>query len=198
MNLSEPLVSDGSAPDLQDIIDLDSHEMIPIQMWPEQFGEEAARLIEPIARGLLGNLGESSTARDDIVADDAAIDYNNVWIKKGPDTPSAIDMSRRPSVMDVMGIRRQFIFPTFGLVGMNLFHNPSALSFFNFELGEVDQKKAGQAAIDAYNEWATRVVRDVDGNRHGPARHLDPDCSSGGQVTGAPRSRSFLGARREA
>ena len=34
-------------------VDLDSHEMIPMHLWAEAFGEEAAALFAPLAAGLI-------------------------------------------------------------------------------------------------------------------------------------------------
>lgn len=161
--------------DLDGVIDLDSHEMIPMHMWGRHFGEEAAALVQPLAQGLISRCGANATVREDISGDVMAIDYDSVWNNKGPDTPSAIDLARRPAVMDMMGIRRQFVFPTFALIGINLFHNPAAASVFGFDPATVDQRKAGQAAIDGYNRWAARIVRDVDGQRLRPVAVIRAD-----------------------
>lgn len=163
------------ANDLVDVIDLDSHEMVPMHMWAECFGDEAASLVQPLAQGLISRSGPNSTVREDISGDTMEINYETVWCNKGPDTPSAIDLARRPAVMDAMGIKRQFVFPTFGLIGLNLYHNRSAAAHFGFDPEKVDQRKAGQAAIDGYNRWAARVVRDVDGDRLRPVAIIRAD-----------------------
>lgn len=153
---------------IDQIMDLDSHEMVPMHMWAEMFGQRAADLVAPLAGGLLSRAGPNATVRDDIVADDVMITYDNVWNHKGPDTPSAIDLRRRPQVMDMMGVKRQFVFPTFALIGLNLYHNPVAAQVFGFDPAKVDVKEAGQAAIDGYNDWAINLVKMVDGQRMRP------------------------------
>src|SRR5829696_678627 len=102
-----------SFPTLTGTLDADSHEMIPMHMWAEAFGEETAELFMPLATGLISRAGANSTKRDDIVADVLPIEYETVWKHKGPDAPSAIDLTRRTAVLDEMGVRRQLVFPTF-------------------------------------------------------------------------------------
>ncbi|ATE63191.1 amidohydrolase family protein [Rhizorhabdus dicambivorans] len=153
---------------IADIMDLDSHEMVPMHMWADMFGQRAADLVAPLAGGLISRAGANATVRDDIKADDAPIDYDSVWNRKGADTPSAIDLRRRPAVMDMMGVKRQFVFPTFALIGLNLYHNPAAAQVFGFDPAKVDAREAGQAAIDGYNDWAIDLVKSVDGSRMRP------------------------------
>lgn len=138
-------------------IDLDSHEMIPMHMWAETFGEEAAEMFAPLAAGLISRAGANSTKRDDIAGDVMAIDHDTVWNHKGPDAPSAIDLGRRAEVLDAMGIERQLVFPTFALIGLNIFHNPAAPAYFGFDPDALDQRVAGRTAISAHNQWATRL-----------------------------------------
>jgi len=165
--------------DIRDVIDLDSHEMIPMHMWGEAFGQEAADLIAPLAQGLISRCGPNTTVREDITGDVMPITYDSVWNNKGPDTPSAIDLARRPAVMDAMGVKRQFVFPTFALIGINLFHNPAAADVFGFDPTKVDQRKAGQAAIDGYNRWAVDLARNVDGARLRPVAVIRADTVAG-------------------
>jgi predicted TIM-barrel fold metal-dependent hydrolase len=139
------------------VMDLDSHEMIPVHMWAEAFGSEA-ELLAPLTAGLISRAGANSTVRDDIVADVTAITDEIVWTQKGPDAPGAIDLGRRPAVLDAMGVSRQLLFPTFALIGMNLFYNRAAPEYFGFDPSLIDPKDAGRGAVNAYNRWAGRQV----------------------------------------
>lgn len=150
------------------IMDVDSHEMTPVHMWADAFGQEAHDLLAPLAKGLLSRSGQNSTVRPDITGDLMGITDETVWTQKGPDAPSAIDIGRRAAVLDQMGIHRQLLFPTFALFGINLFYNPSAAAFFGFDPKEVDQHVAGRMAIDSYNRWAVRELKRVGGDRVRP------------------------------
>jgi len=147
------------------ILDVDSHEMIPVHMWGEAFGEEVSRLLAPLAKGLLSRSGVNSTVRDDIKGDLNPITEEAVWTQRGPDAPGAIDIGRRTAVLDAMGIERQLLFPTFALFGINLFYNPVAPAFFGFDPKEVDQRSAGRMAIESFNRWASRERSRIGGDR---------------------------------
>src|SRR5215211_2883966 len=149
------------------ITDADSHEMIPMHMWPEAFGEES-REFAPLASGLLSKSGENSTVRDDIAGDVTAITEDSVWTVKGPDAPSAIDLSRRPAVLDTMGISRQLVFPTFALFGISLVYNNSAPEMFQFDPARFDHKAAGRRAVASHNRWAATMAATVDADRIRP------------------------------
>src|SRR5687767_4992544 len=84
--------TNGSLRSITGSLDADSHEMIPMHMWADAFGDETAALFMPLAKGLISRAGANSTKRDDIVGDVMAIDYDSVWRHKGPDAPSAIDL----------------------------------------------------------------------------------------------------------
>src|SRR4051794_28178821 len=101
------------------IVDVDSHEMLTVQMWPETFGWAGAQMQKIAAvGGAFTNAAENAADRPDLLGDDAPIDHDGVWNVKGPGAPSAIDLSRRLEVMDQQGFERQLVFPTFALVGM--------------------------------------------------------------------------------
>src|SRR3546814_18420957 len=61
--------------------------------------------------------------------DELPISDENVWTVKGGAAPGAVDMGRRIAVMDQMGIARQLIFPTFGLLAMWLIRNSPRQEF---------------------------------------------------------------------
>lgn len=141
------------------VVDLDSHEMIPTHMWAESFGAEAVDAVMPIIEPHLKRMGVNSPIRDDLQSDAVEISQETVWDMKGPGAPSAIDMARRPEVMDEMGIDRQLLFPTFALIGINLAHNPNVSTQFRFDPAEFDAPAAGLKAIDGYNDWAAHIQK---------------------------------------
>lgn len=142
-------------------MDLDSHEMVPTHMWPELFGPAGA---------VLGPLVEhrptlNTVARPDIVGDAAPITPSSVWEMKGPGAPSAIDLGRRPAVMDVMGVERQLVFPTFALLGMMLAFNPDAHVNFGYDPAGIDRLAIAREVVAAHNAWAGRLTTEVDARR---------------------------------
>jgi len=164
----------GSFETLPGVMDLDSHEMIPMPLWADAFGQEAVDLYLPLISGAhagrakkrMGNA--NNTIRDDVTSDVTPITQDTVWNQKGPEAPSSIDFGRRPEVMDAMGIERQFVFPSFGITGMNLYYNPAAPAIFGFDPNEVDQRRIGKAMMCGYNSWAERITREVDSTRLRP------------------------------
>lgn len=152
------------------IVDLDSHEMVTMQRWASEFGGAGERMLV-LADGPAGRSARNGMYRPDLEADDAEIDYDSVWKLKGPGAPSGIDLRRRPAVMDLQGFDRQFVFPTFALVGMILVSDPNAHNRLGFD-PDVDRVELGRAAVAAYNEWAGRMTREVDGRRMRPVGAL--------------------------
>jgi hypothetical protein len=126
-----------------------------------------------MTEGWLGNAAENTLNRTDITGDVMDISYDSVWKVKGPDAPSAIDLGRREAVMDHMGVARQLIFPSFGLLGLQLMYNPLAWQIFGFEDGSIDAIDVGHRAIVAHNEWAAGVVNGLDSTRIRPAAIVD-------------------------
>jgi predicted TIM-barrel fold metal-dependent hydrolase len=142
------------------INDADSHEAIPAKLWPSCFGESgtilymAAQAID--ANGLADLLA-------DIDSDEVPITYDSVWKRSGWDgefvkAPGAIDMKRRVDVLDCMGVRRQLVFPGFGMLAHVLATASPALvatvmgvdpSIFDPE----EVRRIGIAGRRAYNDW---------------------------------------------
>ena len=157
---------------LDRMTDVDSHEHIPVHMWPEIFGE-AGEIGALLNMGRVANGAENSFVRPDITSDDSQITEESVWSVKGPDAPSAIDLTRRPLVLDAMGIERQLVFPAFGLIGLNLCINPISASFFD-EPPSVDRQILGRAIIEAHNDWVSEISAKV-GDRVRPVAVLLTD-----------------------
>lgn len=147
------------------IVDVDAHEMIPMQKWPEEFGDAAVKFTELCSNlSLVSNLDENTLDRPDIAADDLSATHENVWSVRGPGAPSAIDLSRRVEVLDVMGIDRQLIFPTFALAGVMLRYDPKADRMFGLE-ADVDRHALGLDVVHAHNDWVARTSAGLDSDR---------------------------------
>jgi hypothetical protein len=102
--------------ELRGLMDVDSHEMMPFQMWGDVFGDAGAELAVLVKdRPTLNNVSQP-----DMPGDVMEINQRTVWEVKGSDAPGAVDMNRRPAVMDEMGVERQLVFPGFGLLGVHL------------------------------------------------------------------------------
>ena len=151
------------------INDLDSHEMMPSKMWQEAFGALGG-LFAPIydlieASGLSNNENAISL---DIEVDATEISPETVWTMKGARAPGSMSLARRLGVLDVMGVRRQLIFPGFGLFGLVMASStheslkaqvPVDLSSLGFDLSMIDLESTALAIQRAHNEWAIREAK---------------------------------------
>jgi predicted TIM-barrel fold metal-dependent hydrolase len=131
-------------------------------------------------------MGENYILRPDQAADDAPMTAENVWTLRHTGAPGAFDMARRLEAMDLMGVRRQLIFPSFGLWGQILSTpdggGPIAAGLRHF-LGELSHDEAidiGFAATGEWNAWALRTTA------------LDPDRLRGVGMFKAPRDAGDL------
>lgn len=156
--------------------DVDSHEMIPTHHWVATFGDEAQVFVDNNENPRMRERqADNSLYVDPDVVDDGPIDEQIVWTQKGPRAPGAMDMSRRSEVMDVMGIGRQLVFPTFGLMGMALYAGANDSGMMNFDTQGRDARSLGRWAVDAYNEWAIRWTRNDPHDRVRPVAVLRTD-----------------------
>jgi hypothetical protein len=153
-------MSDLTHPALQAMLDIDSHEMVPLNNWVDAFGPETADVAD-LMRLLLSNVGENSLAVQKTIVDEMEITEDIVWNYKGLDAPGAIDLRRRPAAMKAMHIVRQLVFPTMALGAVNLITNEGAPAFWRFDPGKIDHKDAGRRAVGAYNRWVVRQLKDV-------------------------------------
>lgn len=143
-------------------IDLDSHEMIPMEMWGEAFGDVGALYNQLQMRTLIELSGANSLSRQDVQGDVEEISYDSVWRKKGPSAPSSIDLTRRPAVLDFMGIERQLVYPTFALVALLMAYDPKAHEFLRFDPTGLDTIQLGRDGCAAHNKWAASITRKTD------------------------------------
>ncbi len=146
---------------LERTIDVDGHEFAPPHLWGELFGPVAGRLAD-VCAPFIKAMGENYIDRPGQAADDTPMTHENVWTQRHSGAPGAFDMERRLEAMDLMGVTRQLIFPSYGLWGQILSTpeggGPIAAGMRQF-LGDVsveEMVEIGYAANDEWNEWAAR------------------------------------------
>jgi predicted TIM-barrel fold metal-dependent hydrolase len=142
-----------------DIIDVDSHEMMPAQVWVREIGPVANVLAQYWLnnKAELGHLNHPNQPGYDL--DEAPIESDSIWRRKGPTAPGATDPTRRPEIMDLMGVKRQLMFPTgVGMYGMGLANSANDYGYAT-DLTD-DRKGYGLALCKAYNEWTLKVTTD--------------------------------------
>jgi len=119
----------SAAGGLDHVMDLDSHEMIPMNLWDSVFGEAGAQVVDLMGEGLRRSMPVTFFRRDDSVIDEAEITEDTCGTSRARNAPSALDLTRRPAVLDQMGIGRQLVFPGFALVGLVVDRHPEAHKF---------------------------------------------------------------------
>ena len=125
------------------VLDVDANEYTPAPRWGDVFGERGARFVESAAM-LLAMAGDLNVD----AADGVEISEDTVWTSKGPEAPGAVDLNRRPAVLDAMGIRRQLVYPTMGLLA-----TLQALGGLGWPLSD-EARSAAWDAMDAVNDWS--------------------------------------------
>lgn len=150
------------------VMDVDSHEMIPVELWGEYFSESLHAQVQRARFDIFARQRANPMSAPDISEDATEITYDTVWNLKGIRAPSAIDMDRRPDVLDAMGIRRQLVFPTMGLFALVLRNATNSHEWLGYDPAQVDARALGLEAIEAHNAWAARVTL-ASGDRVRPA-----------------------------
>ena len=135
------------------IVDADSHEMMPAQIWTDTFGEVA----RPIAEMIMSMPVRSKNAANipGYTRDDAELTEAGLWITKGAGSPGSVDMDRRLDVMDMMGIKSQLLFATsIGLWGMSMINMSPDAEMLSRLGGDAKGGYAyAQELMAAHNEW---------------------------------------------
>lgn len=151
-------------------VDADTHEMIPFHLWAEEFGEEVAEKLAPMGNSpRFTDNGLNSIVRPDVEGDVVDITPSVVWDMKGAAAPGAIDMSRRLELMDVMGVDRALMFPSFGLIGIRMAGSPEiASAAVGLPISPEEARRTGLQVMNAFNDWAVRVTSRVGGERLRP------------------------------
>lgn len=157
-------------------LDVDGHEFAPPHLWGEVFGPIAAQLAE-VCAPFIAAMGQDYIARPQQAADDAPMTRENVWTLRHTGAPGAFDMRRRLDAMDLMGVRRQLIFPSYGLWGQILSTpqgggaTAAAIRHFLGNPSEAETRQLGFAATDEWNDWCVRAA-DLDADRLRPVAML--------------------------
>jgi Amidohydrolase len=147
-------VPDAVRPYAGDILDIDSHESTPMNLWSAHFGAVVDQMVDAVSRSTLA----ATRVR---TADDTEINAQTVWTCKSSEAPGSFDFSRRLQVLDLTGVRRQLMFPgSMGLLALGLYasaHDPTV-----FRTITVDRKGYARRLLTAYNEFCIRVSRQSD------------------------------------
>jgi predicted TIM-barrel fold metal-dependent hydrolase len=141
--------------ELRGLMDVDSHEMIPLQMWEDIFGDVGAEL----ALLVKDRPTQNSFNHPDLHGDFMSITQQSVWEGKGSDAPGALDMTRRPAVMDEMGVARQLVFPGFALFGMLLaYATDEVTQSWAPGMSAQDRLALGRRVAASHNRWAAEAT----------------------------------------
>jgi predicted TIM-barrel fold metal-dependent hydrolase len=138
------------------ILDVDSHEQLPAQLWVETFGEVA----RPMAELMLGQQPSNPNHANvpDYEGDVKSIDPQTIWGMKGPKSAGAVDIRRRIGVLDMMAIDRQLLFPTsIGAWGMALYGAPEGTPLY--QKFQERSRSYAESLFDAFNGWAVETAR---------------------------------------
>jgi predicted TIM-barrel fold metal-dependent hydrolase len=161
------------------ILDVDAHEMTPTHFWGSTFGPVAEELAD-LALPLFKKTGANDFYNPTLTGDTQPVNDDTVWNIRGTSAPGAFDFSRRTEVLDTMGIRRQLIFPSYGLVPMHLQAGPQASIRHAMELGsrtEDEIQDLGRRGLNEYNDWVVRTTR-LNPDRLRPVAYLSPAPST--------------------
>ena len=137
------------------IVDIDSHEMMPAQIWEREFGPVTKDLAVAFMQGPPNDPGGCNYPGYE--HDETPVDRATIWQVKGPAAPGASDPARRLDVMDLMGVSRQLMFPSgVAIMGSFLFNHPPEYFMPAFQ---GDRKAYGRALFEANNRWAMRAAK---------------------------------------
>jgi len=170
----------GPVPVLNRTLDADAHEFAPPHLWGSVFGPTAARMA-PICEPFAAMSGDGYMVLPHLTGDDMAMTLENVWTVRTTGAPGSFDMRRRLEAMDLMGVTRQLIFPSFGLFAQ-IFATindgggampESKLQLLTRGRNPQEVQQLGLAGIDEHNEWAVRSTA-LDPDRLRPVGMLKP------------------------
>lgn len=150
------------------ICDVDSHEMMPAQIWRDMFGPEVGELADAVIRHSTPWEQDVNSHNVPNYAGDIMAVTGDLMSLKGPVAPGAVEVSRRTEVMDAMGVKRQLMYPT-GLGGWSM----TLLMSDKFDpkmLPSITEDRGGKAAkwLQTYNEWIFTQARISDRIRPTP------------------------------
>jgi Amidohydrolase len=137
------------------ILDADSHEYTPVNLWKEQFGSVVDDFVVAFENSKM-------PIKRFVAADVTEISADSVWNTKFAQAPGAFDIGRRLEVLDFMGVRRQMMFPgSIGLYAVSFYFRCDQFpDMFRSITG--DRKGYARRLIGAYNDWCLRVAGETD------------------------------------
>ncbi|MBW2500812.1 MAG: amidohydrolase family protein [Deltaproteobacteria bacterium] len=138
-----------------EILDADSHEYTPMNHWEDEFGSVVRDFVAAFE-------GSKMPIREHVETDETPIAPETVWTTKFAHAPGAFDLDRRLQVLDLMGVRRQMLFP--GSIGLYAVSFYFRCDQFPDMLASItgDRKAYARRLITAYNEWCMRVTDQSD------------------------------------
>ena len=147
-------VPEAVLPHAGNIVDIDSHESTPMNLWPDQFGSVVDELVAAVSQSTLAATRIRHT-------DDTEINADTVWKRKSSEAPGSFDFDRRLTVLDLTGVRRQMIFPGgMGLLALGLYASAADPTVFKTITG--DRRDYARRLLDAYNDFCARVAKRSD------------------------------------
>jgi predicted TIM-barrel fold metal-dependent hydrolase len=141
------------------IIDVDTHEMMPLQAWEAEFGP-STKLLADTYKTLPYCNPRNKNNQDvpEYVGDLTPIDEESVWKTKGPRAPGSTDLKRRLEVMDAMGVQRTLLFPTsVGLFAAELFTRSFQIGKMFDSTPSVDAQAYARELFVVHNDWAVAM-----------------------------------------
>jgi predicted TIM-barrel fold metal-dependent hydrolase len=137
------------------IMDADSHEYTPVNLWEEQFGQVVRPFVD-------AHENSKMPIREFVAADETEINDQTIWNTKFARAPGAFDLNRRLEVMDRTGVNRQLVFPgSIGLYATCFFFRCEAFpDMYRSITG--DRKGYALQLIKAYNDFCIRTARQSD------------------------------------
>jgi len=137
------------------ILDADSHEYTPVNMWEEQFGSVVRDFVDAFEHSTM-------PIKRFVDADVTEITPETVWRTKFAEAPGAFDLQRRLEVLDLTGVSRQMMFPgSIGLYAVSFYFRCDQFpDMFRTITG--DRKGYARQLIRAYNDWCVRAAGETD------------------------------------
>lgn len=146
------------------INDVDSHEMIHPSVLGQHFGAVGAQVSGPISARLKQILvGTDLGAKTlDAAIEATPVDAGAVGSVRGFGAPGAVDIDRRLAVLDILGVRRQLVFPGFiGAFAVQFASStPASIKALNIGVENLDPSMfpiMARKLRDAHNDWAVRI-----------------------------------------
>ena len=147
------------------INDVDTHEQIVPTLWGEHFGEigeEVCDLAMKRMRKMAGDGAEIDGFNVEDHVEKTPIDEETIRTVRGSEAPGAMSFDRRIQVMDLQGVRRQLLFPFFGMFAPLFESTPIEKIGGSFGIDNVTPPKIrrlAQGVQKAYNGWAAEMTR---------------------------------------